>query len=188
MFPLPQHLRRLALSAFAAAVVPAGAHAGIALTPAQKTCIVETGAAIAEAKRAELAAQLAYATALAPDSKPLFDALQVVDLASLEVQRLQLTYLTEHFPAETPYDPAEVPVSSLQAAVDEPMLMALETDAVYTQAVAALADATYDADKLGGRERAGYVMAKAPPNPDQQAAALEAGNAYYALTEKMCGP
>lgn len=111
-----------------------------------------------------------------------------MDLAALEVQRLQLTYLTEHFPAETYYDPAQTPVLSLQAAIDEPMLMALEKDATYAQAVQALADATYEADKLGGRERAGYFMAKAPPNPDQQTAALEAGNAYYALTDKVCGP
>lgn len=188
MSTLSRNLSRCAIAALATALLTTNANAGVTLTPAQQTCIVETGAAIAEAKRVDLAAQLTYAIALAPDHKPLFDALQAADLASLDVQRLQLAYLAEHFPAESYYDPAEVPVLSLQAALDEPMLIALEKDAAYAQAVARLADATYEADKLGGRERAGYIMAKAPPSPEQQTAALEAGNAYYALTDKVCGP
>lgn len=180
--------RRSTLAAVAVALLATGAHAGVTLTPGQRTCIADTTAVIAEAKRTDLEGQHAFAVAQVPDQKALFDALLAMDLAALEVQRLKIDYLAANFPSDSYYDPAETPVLNLPSALNEPMLIALEKNPAYMQAVETLANATYEADKLGGRERAGYLLSKAPPNSEQQAAALEAGNAHYALTDKVCGP
>lgn len=188
MLTLARFGRRSARANVAVALLATAAHAGITLSPGQKSCITETTAAIAEAKRADLEGQHTFALAQAPDHKALFDALLAMDLATLEVQRLKIDYLAANFPSDSYYDPAQTPVFALQGALKEPMLIALEKDPSYMQAVETLANATYEADKLGGRERAGYLLSKAPPNPEQQTAALEAGNRYYELTDKVCGP
>lgn len=180
--------RRCALATVAVALLATTAHAGITLTPGQSSCITETTAAIDEAKRADLEGQHTFALAQVPDHNALFDALLAADLAALEVQRLKIDYLTANFPSDSYYDPAETPVFAMQSALKEPMLIALEKDPSYMQAVETLANATYEADKLGGRERAGYLLSKAPPNPELQTAALEAGNRYYELMDKVCGP